>query len=186
MYGTADGVDPDKAQHTGADHGDQSRCQGMAKATHGTAADLVSGGQKFQCGDDQKALYGKVRTFGSVVYRRRKKSRPSTKIPDNRPQNITEKSCRDGILFAPLKISGTVILARKSNGSLGKCVYHKIRKNSKFSAAADPAIAFEPKLLIMLWMQTLAREKTMPCRPAGTPMIRIFSVRPSQWTSQRG
>lgn len=59
MYGTADGVDPDKAQHTGADHGDQSRCQGMAKASHGTAADLVSGGQKFQCGDDQKALYGK-------------------------------------------------------------------------------------------------------------------------------
>ena len=78
MYGTADGVDPDKAQHAGADHGDQSRCQGMAKATHGTAADLVSGGQKFQCGDDQKALYGK-------------KSRPSTKTPDNRPQNITEK-----------------------------------------------------------------------------------------------
>ena len=33
----------------------------------------------------------KVRTFGSVVYRRRKKSRPSTKTPDNRPQNITEK-----------------------------------------------------------------------------------------------
>ena len=85
MYGTADGVDPDKAQHAGADHGDQSRCQGMAKATHGTAADLVSGGQKFQCGDDQKALYGKSQ------YRRRKKSRPSTKIPDNRPQNITEK-----------------------------------------------------------------------------------------------
>ena len=55
MYGTADGVDPDKAQHTGADHGDQSRCQGMAKATHGTAADLVSGGQKFQCGDKKAA-----------------------------------------------------------------------------------------------------------------------------------
>lgn len=91
MYGTADGVDPDKAQHAGADHGDQSRCQGMAKATHGTAADLVSGGQKFQCGDDQKALYGKSQDIRIVVYRRRKKSRPSTKIPDNRPQNITEK-----------------------------------------------------------------------------------------------
>ena len=24
MYGTADGVDPDEAQHAGADHGDQS------------------------------------------------------------------------------------------------------------------------------------------------------------------
>ena len=32
---------------------------------------------------------------------------------------------------APLKIPGTVILARKSNGSLGKCVYHKIRKKFK-------------------------------------------------------
>ena len=59
MYSTADGVDPDEAQHAGADHSDQSRCQGMAKATHGTAADLVSGGQKFQCGDDHKTLYGK-------------------------------------------------------------------------------------------------------------------------------
>ena len=27
MYGTADGVDPDEAQHAGADHGDQSRCE---------------------------------------------------------------------------------------------------------------------------------------------------------------
>lgn len=59
MYSTADGVDPDEAQHAGADHSDQSRCQGMAKATHGTAADLVSGGQKFQCGDDHKTLCGK-------------------------------------------------------------------------------------------------------------------------------
>lgn len=91
MYGTADGVDPDEAQHAGADHGDQSRCQGMAKASHGTAADLVSGGQKFQCGDDQKALYGKSQDIRIGCVQANEKSRPSTKTPDNRPQNITEK-----------------------------------------------------------------------------------------------
>lgn len=79
MYGTADGVDPDEAQHAGADHGDQSRCQGMAKASHGTAADLVSGGQKFQCGDDQKALYGKSQDIRIGCVQANEKSRPSTK-----------------------------------------------------------------------------------------------------------
>ena len=100
MYGTADGVDPDKAQHAGADHGDQSRCQGMAKATHGTAADLVSGGQKFQCGDDQKALYGKSQDIriGRVQAKEKVPAKyKNTRITDHRISR--KKSCRDGIPF---------------------------------------------------------------------------------------
>ena len=44
---------------------------------------------------------------------------------------------------------------------------------SKFNAVEDPAIAFEPKLLMEDWIQTLATEKTMPCSPAGTPIFKI-------------
>ena len=39
--------------------------------------------------------------------------------------------------------------------------------------AALPAMMVEPKLFTEDWITTLDTENTMPCRPAGRPILRI-------------
>ena len=48
--------------------------------------------------------------------------------------------------------------------------FHRPDLGAELVAAADPATASEPKLFMAAWIHTLAKEKTIPWIPAGTPI----------------
>ena len=48
-------------------------------------------------------------------------------------------------------------------------------KPSRFPAAVFPAMAMAPKEFTEDWISTLDMEKMAPCRPAGRPILAMFS-----------